>query len=161
MLPRSIRLVMGKKVWDIMGLKSGTPFRFMLRLVKILKLSKTLLKIGMVVHITVGCQSWAELSLSLKFFLPVQHLLTLYTPHIKYIGKLFVFNENVIIKIYYFRSMKRFYWVNFSYNVSQGLICIFIIIVSIFCWFRLVSPRSYVVTLIPTLNKFLKIYDGN
>ena len=38
-----------------MGLKSGTPFRFMLRLVKILKFSKTLLKIGMVVHATVGC----------------------------------------------------------------------------------------------------------
>ena len=37
-----------------MGLKSGTPFRFMLRLVKILKLSKALLKIGMVVHVTVG-----------------------------------------------------------------------------------------------------------
>ena len=38
-----------------MGLKSGIPFRFMSRLVKILKLSKTLLKIGMVVHVTVGC----------------------------------------------------------------------------------------------------------
>ena len=37
-----------------MGLKSGTPFRFMSRLVKILKLSKILLKIGMVVHVTVG-----------------------------------------------------------------------------------------------------------
>ena len=30
------------------------PFRSMLRLVKILKLSKILLKIGMVVHVTVG-----------------------------------------------------------------------------------------------------------
>ena len=38
----------------IMGLTSGTPFRSMLRLVKILKLSKILLKIGMVVHVTVG-----------------------------------------------------------------------------------------------------------
>ena len=37
-----------------MGLKSGTPLSFMLRLVKILKLSKILLKIGMVVHVTVG-----------------------------------------------------------------------------------------------------------
>ena len=36
-----------------MGLKSGTPFRFILRLVKILKLSKTLLKLGMVVHVVV------------------------------------------------------------------------------------------------------------
>ena len=35
--------------------KSETPFHFMSRLVKILKLSKTLLKIGMVVHVTVGC----------------------------------------------------------------------------------------------------------
>ena len=33
-----------------MGLKSGTP----VRLVKIFKLSKTLSKIGMVVHVTVG-----------------------------------------------------------------------------------------------------------
>ena len=37
-----------------MGLKFGTPFRFMLRLAKILKLSKTLLNIGMIVHVTVG-----------------------------------------------------------------------------------------------------------
>ena len=43
-----------EKVWDIMGLKFGTPFRFMLRLAKILKLSKTLLNIGMIVHVTVG-----------------------------------------------------------------------------------------------------------
>ena len=35
---------MVKKIGDIMGLKSGTPFGFMLGLVKILKLSKTLLK---------------------------------------------------------------------------------------------------------------------
>ena len=38
-----------------MGLKSGTPFCFMSRLVKILKPSKTLLKIGMVVHVIVRC----------------------------------------------------------------------------------------------------------
>ena len=39
-----------------MGLKSGSSFRFMRRLVKILKLSKKLLKTGMVVHVTtVGC----------------------------------------------------------------------------------------------------------
>ena len=38
-----------------MGQKSGTPFRFMSRLVKILTLSMTLLKIGMVVHVTIGC----------------------------------------------------------------------------------------------------------
>ena len=55
MFPNSVRLVMVKKVWDIMGLKSSTPFRFMSRLVKIFKLSKTLFKIGMVVHVTVGC----------------------------------------------------------------------------------------------------------
>ena len=33
-----------------MDVKCGTPFRFNLRLVKILKLSETLLKTGMVVH---------------------------------------------------------------------------------------------------------------
>ena len=38
-----------------MGLKSETPFRYTLRLVQILKTLKTLLKIGMVVHETVGC----------------------------------------------------------------------------------------------------------
>ena len=38
-----------------MGLIPGTPFRFMSRLVKTLKLSKTLLKTEMVVHVTVGC----------------------------------------------------------------------------------------------------------
>ena len=38
-----------------MGLKSGTNFRFMYRLAKILKLSKTVLKIGMVVNVTVMC----------------------------------------------------------------------------------------------------------
>ena len=53
MFSKSIRLVMVKKVGDIMGLKSGTPFGFMLGLVKILKLSKTLLKTQMVVHVTV------------------------------------------------------------------------------------------------------------
>ena len=36
-----------------MDLKSGTAFRFILRLVKILKLSKKLL-IGLVVHVTAG-----------------------------------------------------------------------------------------------------------
>ena len=46
---------MVKKVRVITGLKSGTPFRFMRGLVKILKLSKTLLKIGMVLHVTVRC----------------------------------------------------------------------------------------------------------
>ena len=30
------------------------------------------------------CQNRAELILSLKFYLPVQHLLILYTPHIKF-----------------------------------------------------------------------------
>ena len=40
-----------------MGLKSGFPFRFMLRLVKILKNSKTLLKIEKIVHAVVGCQN--------------------------------------------------------------------------------------------------------
>ena len=60
---------MMKKVGDIKGLKSGTPFRFMLRLMKILKLSNTLLKIGMVVHVTVGCVR-VELNLFLfKVFL--------------------------------------------------------------------------------------------
>ena len=37
------------------SLKSRTPLRFMPRLAKILKLSKALLKIGMVVHETAGC----------------------------------------------------------------------------------------------------------
>ena len=48
-----------------MGLKSATPFRFMLRLVKTLKVSKTLSKTGMVEDVTI--QSWTELTLSLKF----------------------------------------------------------------------------------------------
>ena len=52
--------------------------------------------------------------------------------------------------------MKCFHWVDLSCNVSQSLICIFIIIIFNFCRFRLVSPRSYIVTLIPTLNKFHK-----
>ena len=39
---------------DFLNVVSGTPFHFMLRLVKILKLSKILLKIGMVVRVTVG-----------------------------------------------------------------------------------------------------------
>ena len=54
----------GEKIWDIMGLKSGTPFCFMSGLVKILKLSKTLLKIGMVVCNCRVYQTWAELILS-------------------------------------------------------------------------------------------------
>lgn len=46
---------MVKKVWDIiMGAKSEAPFFLMSRLVKILKLSKTL-NIGMVLHVTAGC----------------------------------------------------------------------------------------------------------
>ena len=53
--------------------------------------------------------------------------------------------------------IKCFHWVYFFYNVSLGLICIFIIIINfIFCRFRLVSPRSYIITLIPTLNNFHK-----
>ena len=62
-----------------------------------------------------------------------------------------------------FRYMKYFQWVDFSCNVLQGLICIFIIIIviivinSIFCRIRLVSPRGYITTLkILTLNKFHK-----
>ena len=54
MFPKSIRLVARKKVRVIMCLKSGTPFCFFTRIVKILKLLKTLLKIGMAVHVTVG-----------------------------------------------------------------------------------------------------------
>ena len=52
--------------------------------------------------------------------------------------------------------MKCFQWAVFSYNVSEGLICIFIIISFIFYRFRLVSPISYIVTFIPTINKFHK-----
>ena len=63
-LNQSIWLVILKKLQDIMGLKSGFPFRFMLRLVKILKNSKTLLKIEKIVHAVVGCQNWTELSVS-------------------------------------------------------------------------------------------------
>ena len=36
------------------------------------------------------------------------------------------------MKIYYFRYMKFFQWIDFSYNVSQGSICIFITIIFIF-----------------------------
>ena len=50
----SIMLAVVKKVWDITCLKSGTPFHFRLSLVKILKLSKKLLKIGKMPHVTVG-----------------------------------------------------------------------------------------------------------
>ena len=42
---------------------------------------------------------------------------------------------------------------DFSYNVLLDLIYIFIIIIFIFCQLRLVSPKSYIVTLIPTLYK--------
>ena len=70
-----------------MGLKSGNPFRFMSRLVKILKLSKTSFKIGMVVHVTVGCDR-VELNLfclkSSSYQSSTQHPLTLYTPHIQF-----------------------------------------------------------------------------
>ena len=63
------------------------------------------------------CQSWTELIFSQKFFLLVQHLLILHTPHIQfqctYIRKLFVFNEIVFIKIYYFKYIKKFHWVDF------------------------------------------------
>ena len=52
--PKVNQVSYGEKVLDIMGLKSGTPFRSIVRLVKILKLSKILSKIGMVVHVTVG-----------------------------------------------------------------------------------------------------------
>ena len=41
----------------------------------------------------------------------------------------------------------------FSYNISLGSNCILIIIFIFVC---LVSPRSYIVTLIPSLNKFHK-----
>ena len=44
---------------------------------------------------------------------------------------LFVFNEIVIIIIYCFRNIKCFLWVDFSCNVSLGLICIFIIFIII------------------------------
>ena len=46
-----------------------------------LKTFKALLKIGMVVHVTVGYVSWTELILSFKFLLLVQQLLILYTTH--------------------------------------------------------------------------------
>ena len=52
--------------------------------------------------------------------------------------------------------MKCFHWVDFSYKVSQCLICISIVTIFIFCQFKLVFPRSYIVTLIPTLNTFQK-----
>ena len=41
------------------------------------------------------------------------------------------------------------------FNVSQGLICVFITF-TFYCRFRLVSPRSYIVILTPILNKFQK-----
>ena len=74
---------MVKTAWDVTGLKSGTPFLFMSRLVKILKLAKILLKIGMVVLVTVECQSWAESNFVLKVLLtnpaPVHTLQTTHT----------------------------------------------------------------------------------
>ena len=60
-----------------MGLKSEKYSN----IVQILKLSKTLLKIGMVVHVTVG---WVRVAL--------------YTSHYRYVN--FIFNEIVIIKNY-------------------------------------------------------------
>ena len=53
-----------------------------------------------------------------------------------YIRKLFVFNEIVFIKIYYLKYIKKFHWVDFSYNVLLGLIYIFIIVIFIFYRFR-------------------------
>ena len=89
----------------------------------------------------------------LTFPAPVNTLHT-YNFNARTYAKLFVFNEVVIIKIFY-RYIKSFAGLRFSCNVSLGLICIFIIIF-IFCRFGLLFPRSYIVTLIPMLNKFHK-----
>ena len=43
-----------------------------------------------------------------------------------------------------------------SYLCLYIIITTIIIIIIIVCQFRLISPRSYIVTLIPMLNKFLK-----
>ena len=56
---------------------------------------------------------------------------------------------------FFFRYIKCFHLVvDFSYNILLGLIYIFIVI--IISWFRLVSLWGYIVTLILTLNKFHK-----
>ena len=88
-------------------------------------------------------QSWPELILSSKFFLPVQHLLILYTHTVLiHIHTQTIFcNEIVIIKDYHFRYIKCFTGQTFSCNVLLDLICIFIFIY-IFCRFGLVSPKS-------------------
>ena len=50
-----------------------------------------------------------------------------------------------------------FHRVDFSHNVWLSLVCLFIFVIFIFRWFRLVSPGSYnIATLIATLNKFHK-----
>ena len=54
-VPKVYQASYGKKVWYIKGLKSGTPFGFMSELVKILKLSKALLKLGIILDVTVRC----------------------------------------------------------------------------------------------------------
>ena len=54
-VPKVNQVSYGQKSLRYYGPKIWNSFRSMLRLVKILKLSKTLLKIGMVVHVTVGC----------------------------------------------------------------------------------------------------------
>ena len=53
-VPKVSHVSYGEKSLRYYGLKTWTSFRFLLGLVKIFKLSKTLLKIGMVVHVTVG-----------------------------------------------------------------------------------------------------------
>ena len=87
----------------------------------------------------------------LTFPSPVNSLHT-YNFNARTYAKLFVFSEVVILKIFY-RYIKSFAELRFSCNVSLGLICIFIFI---FCRFGLLFPRSYIVTLIPVLNKFHK-----
>ena len=54
-VPKVNQVSYGEKFWDVMGLKSRLPFRFMSRLVKILELSQSLLKFGMVLHVTAEC----------------------------------------------------------------------------------------------------------
>ena len=54
-VPKVNEICYGEKRLIFYGPKIWNSFRFMSRLVKILKLSKAFLKIGMVVHVTVGC----------------------------------------------------------------------------------------------------------
>ena len=56
-IPKVNQVSYGKNSLKYYGLKIWNFFRFMLRLVKILKLLKTS-KIGRVLHVIVGCQSW-------------------------------------------------------------------------------------------------------